>query len=213
MSSEWSESFLDRLLGVIALKRPVYDALQHDSAATGQAWLIVLFLGIANGIAVVTTPMLLIPTGDVSDETARLLEDMTRAMTFDTAPRQVMALIASVLAAVLSWYLSSALLRFIGNRMAGDGVTKASGEEVRRLVGWGYAPSLASLLTPIPVVGPLLALLGWLWAFVTGVMAVRAAFNVGIGKAIAIELIAFLVILVVVFLIALLIVVLAVMFA
>lgn len=197
---------------MIALKRPVYKVLQRDPAASGQAWLIVLFLGLANGIALITSPLLIVPT-DVSDETASLLAEFSRAMTFDTAPRQVMALIGSVLAAVLSWYLSSALLRFVGNRMAGNGVTTVSGEEMRRLVGWGYAPSLAAFLTPIPIVGPLLAFLGALWAFVTGVMAVRAAFDVGIGKAIAIELVTFLVVFAVVFVIALLIVFLAVMFA
>ena len=60
------------------------------------------------------------------------------------------------------------------------------------LVAWGYSPTLASFLTPIPVVGPLLATVGALWTFVTGVMAVRIAFGVGIWKAIGIEIAAFL---------------------
>jgi hypothetical protein len=80
---------------------------------------------------------------------------------------------------------------------------------MRRLVAWGYAPTLASFLTPIPVVGPLLATLGTLWAFVTGVMAVRTAFGVGVWKAIGIELAAFLVVLVVIMVVVLLTVMIA----
>jgi hypothetical protein len=80
---------------------------------------------------------------------------------------------------------------------------QVTGEEMRRLVAWGYSPTLASFLTPIPVIGPLLATLGTLWAFVTGVMAVRTAFGVGIWKAIGIELAVFLVVLVVVMIVVL----------
>jgi hypothetical protein len=90
------------------------------------------------------------------------------------------------------------LLRVIGNRVAGSAGRKVTTAEMRRLVGWGYSPTLASFLTPIPVVGPLLATLGAFWTLVTGVMAVRTAFGVGILKAIGIEVAAFLVVLVVI---------------
>ena len=80
---------------------------------------------------------------------------------------------------------------------------------MRRLVGWGYSPTLASFLSPIPVIGPLLATLGTLWAFATGVMAVRTAFGVGIWKAIGIEIAAFLLVLVVVIVVVLITVMIA----
>ena len=129
---------------------------------------------------------------------ARSAAEVAAALTFDTTGRQLMALAAGILGAILSWYLSSGLLRLIGNRVAGRAERQVTGEEMRRLVAWGYSPTLASFLSPIPVVGPLLATVGTLWAFVTGVMAVRTAFGVGIWKAIGIELAAFLVVLVVV---------------
>jgi hypothetical protein len=118
--------------------------------------------------------------------------EVAAALTFDTTERQLAALAVATLGAILSWYLSSWLLRVIGNRVAGRVGRQITTEEMRRLVAWGYAPTLASFLRPIPVVGPLLATLGALWAFVTGVMAVRTAFGVGIWKAIGIELAAFL---------------------
>ena len=189
MLTALEQSFWDRLVGVITLRREVYEALRRDPTATSQAWLIVIFLGLANGIALISTPIeTLWP--DLSPEMAAWLS-------FDTPERQLGALVFGVVSSVLSWYLSAWLLRVVGSRLAGSS-DRIGPEEMRRLVAWGYSPSLASFLTPIPLLGPLLATLGSLWLFVTGIMAIRTAFSVGIGKAIAIEIVAFLVLLVVI---------------
>ncbi len=192
MKAETNETFLDRLAGVISLKRPTYETLQRDPAATSQAWLIVLFIGLANGIALISTPLIFATPG-ASAEMERFAASLAQVMTFDSAERQLMALLAGVLIAIVSWYLTAWLLCVIGNRMAAQPGGKVGTEEMRRLVAWGYAPALASFLSPIPFIGPLLALFGALWGLVTGVMAVRAAFDVGVGKAIAIDVVAFIV--------------------
>ena len=179
------------------MKRPVYEALQHDPEATSQSWWIVVLLGLANGIAWIVTPIIVDLPG-MTDEMARDVAALAAAFTFDTTERQIMALAVAILLTILSWYLTSWLLRVIGNRVAGSAGRKVTTAEMRRLVGWGYSPTLASFLTPIPVVGPLLATLGAFWTLVTGVMAVRTAFGVGILKAIGIEVAAFLVVLVVI---------------
>src|SRR5215213_10123021 len=191
MLSVLQESFWERLSGVIGLKRPVYESLQHDPEATSQSWWIVVLLGLANGIAWIATPILLDFPG-MTDEMASDVAALAAAFTFDTADRQIAALVVAILLTILSWYLSSWLLRVIGNRVAGKEGPQVTTAEMRRLVAWGYSPTLASFLTPIPVVGPLLATLGALWTLVTGVMAVRIAFGVGIWKAIGIEIAAFL---------------------
>lgn len=202
MLSVLQESFWERLSGVVRLNRLTYELIQRDSNATSQAWWIVVLLGLANGIALIVTPVVTVVPG-MSEEMARSAAEVAAALTFDTTGRQLMALAAGILGAILSWYLSSWLLRVIGNRVAGRAGRQVTGEEMRRLVAWGYSPTLASFLTPIPVIGPLLATLGTLWAFVTGVMAVRTAFGVGIWKAIGIELAVFLVVLVVVMIVVL----------
>jgi membrane protein YqaA with SNARE-associated domain len=202
------ESFWERLSGVLTLKRPTFEAIQRDPEATSQAWWIVVLLGLANGIALIATPVVTVFPG-MSEQMASNAAEVAAVFTFDTPGRKLMALIASVVGAVISWYLSAWLLRVIGNRMAGKDGGQVTAQEMRRLVGWGYSPTLASFLSPIPLIGPLLATLGTLWAFVTGVMAVRTAFGVGIGKAIGIEIAAFLVVLVVVIVVVLLTVMIA----
>jgi hypothetical protein len=197
MLSVLQESFWDRLSGVIRLKRTTYEAIQRDPEATSQSWWIVVLLGLANGIAWILTPIVTVFPG-MPEEMASSATEVAAALTFDTTERQIMALVVATLGAILSWYLSSWLLRVIGNRVAGPAGRQITTEEMRRLVAWGYAPTLASFLRPIPVIGPLLATLGALWTFVTGVMAVRTAFGVSIWKAIGIELAAFLAVVVLV---------------
>jgi hypothetical protein len=189
MLSVMQESFWDRLAGVVRLSRPAFESIQRDAEATSQSWWIVVLLGLANGIASIVTPPREIRFVGMTDEMARDFAAVAAALTFDTTDRQLMALAAGILGAILGWYLSSWLLRVIGNRVAGRRVT---GEEMRRLVAWGSSPILAWFLLPLPLVGQLLASLGALWAVVTGVMAVRTAFGVGIWKAVGIELAAFL---------------------
>jgi hypothetical protein len=191
MLSVLQESFWERLSGVIRLKRPTFEAIQRDPEATSQSWWIVVLLGLANGIAWIVTPILVDFPG-MTDEMAGDVAAVAAAFTFDTTERQITALGVAILLTILSWYLSSWLLRVIGNRVAGKEGRQVTTAEMRRLVAWGYSPTLASFLTPIPVVGPLLATLGALWTFVTGVMAVRIAFGVGIWKAVGIEIAAFL---------------------
>lgn len=198
MSSEWQESFGDRLIGVIRLNRPIYEAIKRDPRATAQALLIVIFLGLATGIALTTTSLVINTTG-MDAETAALVNEVTQAFTFQTNGQKVVALVSSVITSLIGWYITAWLLALVGNRMSRQLGDRTTSEQVRRLVGWGYAPQLASFLAPIPVVGGLLAFVGGIWALVTGVMAVRTAFNVTIGRAIAIEILAFLVYLVVIF--------------
>src|SRR5688572_28114621 len=116
------ESFWERLAGIVALRRPTYEATQRDPAATAQAWWIVVLLGLANGIALIVTPLVAIAPG-MSEE---LADEFAATFTFDTTGRQLAALGAGIVGAILSWYVSSWLLRAIGNRVAGRQVT---GEE------------------------------------------------------------------------------------
>jgi Yip1 domain len=189
MMTALQQSFWDRLVGVVTLQRSTYEAIQRDPEATGQAWLIVILLGLANGIS-----WIIVGTAGVPPELARAAPELVAVLKFESNERRLLALALGIVAGIVFWYISAWLLRAVGTRMAGLTGSQITQEQMRRLVAWGSVPSLASFLSPLPIVGPLLATLGSLWSFVTGVMAVRTAFDVGIGKAIAIEIIAFLIV-------------------
>ena len=185
------ESFWERLAGVVGLNRATYEGIRRDANATGQSWWIILLLGLSQGIVLVTTPLDAAFPG-MTEETAQVAEELAALFPFETTDQQVVAIAASIAGLVLTWYLTSWLLTAIGSRLTRGSGHPAAAEEMRRLVAWGYAPSLAWYLVPIPIVGPLLALVGWFWSFVTGVMAVRVAFDVGIWQAVVIRVAAFL---------------------
>ena len=189
MMSALQQSFWDRLTGVVSLQRPTYEAIQQDPEATGQSWLIILLLGLANGIS-----WIIVSTTGVPPELAQVAPELVDSLRFESNERRLLAIILGIAVGVLFWYISAWLLRAVGTRMASMTGGQITQEQMRRLVAWGSVPSLAAFLSPIPVLGPVLATLGSFWSFVTGVMAVRSAFNVGIGKAIAIELVAFLIV-------------------
>ena len=196
MQTALQQSFWDRFSGVVALQRDAYEAIPRDPEATGQGWLIVLLLGLGNGIGVIVTGVSLPP------EVAADVPELGELLLFDSTGEKFVAIAIGVVGALLSWYVSSWLLRIVGTRMSSQPGPAIAPDAMRRLVAWGYSPSLASFLAPIPVIGPLLALFGTLWAFVTGIMAIRVAFGVSVGKAIAIEIVAFIVILAMMFVLA-----------
>jgi hypothetical protein len=193
MQTALQQSFWDRFSGVVALQRQAYESIPRDPQATGQGWLIVLLLGLGNGIGVIVTGAAGLPPEIAAD-----MPELNRFLAFETTGDKFVAIMVGVAGALLSWYLSAWLLRVVGTRLTRPAGRSIAPDEMRRLVAWGYAPSLASFLAPIPLVGPFLALFGAFWTIVTGIMAVRVAFNVGIGKAIAIEVVAFLAIVVLV---------------
>ena len=112
------ESFWERLSAVLRLKRLTFETIQRDPEATSQAWWIVVLLGLANGIALIATPVVTAFPG-MSEQMANSAAEVAAVFTFDTTGRRLMALVAGILGAILSWYLSSWLLRVIGNRVAG----------------------------------------------------------------------------------------------
>jgi hypothetical protein len=204
------ESFWERLAGVVGLKRATYEGIRRDDNAASQSWWIILLLGLSQGIALVTTPLIVAFPG-MSETMTQELENFAAQLTFESTDQQVLGLAASIAGLILTWYLTSWLLRAIGNRLTRGSGQSVTAAEMRRLVAWGYAPSLAWYLLPIPIVGPLLALLGWFWSLVTGIMAVRVAFGVGIGQAIVIRVAAFLAAIAVAFLVAVVLTTLALM--
>src|SRR5687768_13589610 len=114
MRTALQESFWERLGGVVTLQRPAYEAVQHDPEATGQSWLIVVLLGLANGIALITTPIVGVVPG-MPDDVATDATEIAAVFTFETTERRLLALAAGVIGAIISWYLSAWLLRVIGN--------------------------------------------------------------------------------------------------
>src|SRR3954452_16859027 len=154
MMSALQQSFWDRLTGVVALQRPTYEAIQGDPEATGQSWLIVVLLGLANGIS-----WIIVSTTGIPPELAQAAPEIVDSLRFETNERRLLALVLGIVVGVVFWYISALLLRAVGRRMSAITARQLTAEQMRRLVAWGSVPSLAAFLSPIPVFGPVLATL------------------------------------------------------
>jgi hypothetical protein len=69
----------------------------------------------------------------------------------------------------------------VGTRLFGG---TADWGELLRTLGFAQAPRVLNVLGIIPVLGPLVMLVVWLWVLVTQVVAIRQALDVDTGKAI-----------------------------
>jgi hypothetical protein len=102
-------------------------------------------------------------------------------------------MIAGVLGALLSWAVTAGLAYFVGTRLFGG---TADWGELLRTLGFAQAPRVLNVLGIIPVLGPLVMLVVWLWVLVTQVVAIRQALDVDTGKAILTAVVSSLIVLI-----------------
>ena len=105
-----------------------------------------------------------------------------------------LALVVAVVLGVVNYYIWSYLTYFVGTSLFGG---TADAGELLRVLGYASGPRALGVLSFIPCVGPLIGLVGAIWALVAGVIAVREALDFDTTKAILTVIIGWVVILVI----------------
>lgn len=108
------------------------------------------------------------------------------------------ALIGGVLSMLLGWVVGAAVIYFVGTRVTGEATTVSSVERVMRIVGYAAAPNVFMILSGLWLVGWIFAFAISIWTLVTMVLAIRAALNMSINRAVLTGLIAWIATLIVV---------------
>jgi hypothetical protein len=93
----------------------------------------------------------------------------------------IMSVVCWFLYAISAWYTGVELIR--GQRV---GVTIA---DVLRVTGFAQVPGILVILGLIPTVGTVIAIIVWIWTFVTSVVAIRQVFDTSTARAVAISLV------------------------
>lgn len=101
-------------------------------------------------------------------------------------------LIAGVILSLLGWVISSAIIFFIGTRITGTPTTTGSVESILRTLGYASAPNVLLFLGFIWIIGPLVVFALSLWTLATTILAIRAALDMTLGRAIITGLVAML---------------------
>lgn len=143
-----SPSFLDRLLGVVKLEQPVYEAIKRDAGSLGQAALVVLLTALATNVWVTLF-----------------------------APNGAVRAVGGVVLAFLAWLLFAALAWWLGRQWFAPRWASPDFGQMLRLTGFATAPNLLNLFGFVPLLGWLILMVASIWSLITAYTAVRVGLS------------------------------------
>ena len=140
-------SFTERMIGAARLDANIYEEVEHDAGAMGQAVGVVLLSSVAAGIGSI------------------LYMDLATA------------LIVGSIAALLGWLIWAFLTWVIGTKLLPEQDTEADMGQLLRTIGFASAPGILRFLGVIPGIGGLLVLACDIWMLAAMVVGVRQALD------------------------------------
>lgn len=149
-------SFGERVMGALRLDASIYDEIEHDPDALGQAAGVVALAAVASAIGVAGGAM-----GD----------------------RGVGVILGGVVAAFLGWLISAGIVWVIGVRIMEH---TSDYPELLRTLGFAQAPQLLKVLALVPLLGFVVWIAVFFWGLAAYVVAVRQALDVETGRAIVV---------------------------
>ncbi len=151
-------SFVDRIVGAAKLNVNIYEEVEADTGATGQAFGVVVLASIASGVG----------------------QGLGASMEAGAAGGILAAIVLSVLytvLAVLGWLIWAFLTYIIGTKLLPEPETSSNMGELMRTTGFAQAPGILRVLNAIPVLGWLVWFAVWIWMLIAFVIAIRQALD------------------------------------
>lgn len=144
---------IERMIRAARLDANLYEEVERDTNATGQAATVVLIAAVAGGIATLLGG-------------------------------SIVGAMFTILGILLGWVAWSLITFWVGKTLFATSQTRVSPGEMLRTLGFAHTPAVLSVFGFIPIVGPLVAFVGFMWMVVAGVIAVRQAMDFTTGRAI-----------------------------
>lgn len=156
---------MDRIMGVLTLKAPVYKQIAEDKSATTTAAIIVVVMSILSGVIGVV-----------------LFSAMSSSLPPGTPqPSFIGSLIRSVVGGLISWLVGSWVIAFVAGLFGG----KTDTGEMLRVFGY---TQIFTILGIVPVCG---AIAGLILSIIAAVIGIREAAGFSTGKAVLTGVVAF----------------------
>ena len=134
------------------LRRETFEEVEHNSAATIQAVMVVVIVAVATGIA-------------------------SQRSGVEGAPTGVVVFIGGIIIGLVSWAFWAWITYFIGTRLLRDQDTLADWGQLARTLGFAQSPGIFRVLGVIPGVGPTIFFIAVIWQLVAMVIAIRQALD------------------------------------
>lgn len=157
-------ALVDQMIRASRLDVSLYEEVEHDKSQTTNALTVVAITAAAAAIG----------------------SAISAAMATPGAGNPVLGIIGAILMAILGWAVWTGCVYFVGTRLFGGTATWG---EVLRTVGFADSPNVLMILSFIPILGGLIALVVWIWTIVTTVVAVRQSLDISTGKAVVASII------------------------
>jgi hypothetical protein len=165
MSYGSQASMGDRMVRAARLDSQVYEEVEHDLSATGQALSVVIVVALAAGIGHALNQILVGRPGAALG-----------------------GFIAGLITALLGWAIWSGLAYIIGTKLFGGVATYG---ELLRTIGFANSPGLLNILNFIPFLGGLVSVAVAFWILIATIIAMRQALDLDTGKAILTAIVGF----------------------
>lgn len=156
---------IERMIRAARLEPAVYNELERDLNASGQALLVVILVSLASGIG----------------NALRVSSSYSPPGSSYYSGPSVVGLIGGVITAVIGFAVFVTAVYYVGTRLFGGTATPG---EILRTLGFAYTPQLLGLFAFIPVLGGLAVFVGTIWSWVAGVIAIREALDFDTTKSI-----------------------------
>ncbi|MFC2072351.1 YIP1 family protein, partial [Chloroflexota bacterium] len=156
-----SHSLVSRMIRAIKLDASLYEEVKADTTANGQAFLAVVFAGLATGIGAGIAGVFKL--GGVWS---------------------IWFLLIGLISSIIWWLAWSFFAYFIGTKVFKGPETSDTMRELLRTIGFSISPGVLGILSVIPVLGGIILLGVFIWVLVAGLIAVRQALDFTTGRAI-----------------------------
>lgn len=172
-----SQSLVSRMTRAAKLDVNLYEEVEEDTTANGQAFLAVVLVSLATGIG------------------AGIAGLATKGGIWF-----IWGLFTGLIASLVGWLAWSFFAYILGTTVFKGPETSATWGELLRTIGFSNSPGIFRLFSFIPFLGGIISFGASVWALIAGVIAVRQALDFSTGRAIATCIVGWIIYMLIVFL-------------
>jgi hypothetical protein len=173
-------SLLNRMVRAAQLESNLYEEVEADKGANGQAFTVVVIASIASGLGV----------------------GIAAVISGDSGIWFLWGLLIGLGTGILGWLIWSLLAYVIGTTLFKGPETEADYGQLLRTIGFSNTPRLLSFFSFIPFIGGIIAFAAFVWALIAGIIAVRQALDFTTWRAIGTVIVGWLIYVLLVFLVS-----------
>ncbi len=172
-------SLVNRMVRAAKLDVDLYEEVEADTTANGQALTAVVIASLASGLG----------TG-------------IAGLIVEGGTWFLWGLLIGVATGIAGWLIWSLLTYWLGTTIFKGPETSATYGELLRTIGFSNSPMVLGFFFFIPFLGGLIAFAASIWALVASVIAVRQALDFSTGRAIATSFVGWIIYMLLVFLVS-----------